>query len=196
MISLQQWQRHPVLLQTVALLVAVCVTGCSTPSTPRQKALRSGLISGGAATAIALALGGDPGQALAVGLALGLTVGTVVYVRNEIAVSRESVNRAESELARLLSENPNLSKKLKDAQGQRLAAFQLGDSKKIVLLDTRTGKSLARPVKTSSGTSTSAPLGFELSSIPAAPGEESEVAYRTNQDEAEKSFPVLFMGKI
>ncbi len=196
MISIQGWQVHRAFLRWVALLSIVCMVGCSTPSTPQQKALRAGLISGGAAAAITLALGGDAGQAVAIGVGVGSLTGAVVYVRNEIAISRENVDRAESELARLRSANSDLSRKLEDVRGQRLAAFQVGNSKKIVVLDTRTGKAVERTLKTSSGASVSAPVGLELSSIPAAPGEEAKVAYRTDGAEAENSFPVLFMGKI
>lgn len=196
MISIQGLQLHRGFLRGIALLCIVCMVGCSTPATPQQKALRAGLISGGAAAAITLALGGDAGQAVAIGVGVGSLTGAVVYVRNEIAISRENVDKAESELARLRTENSTLSRKLEDVRGQRLAAFQVGNSKKIVVLDTRTGKAVERTLKTSAGEPVSAPVGLELSSIPAAPGEEAKVAYRTDGGDAEKSFPVLFMGKI
>jgi hypothetical protein len=193
---IQSLQLRRRLLRVIALSIVVCLVGCSTPTTNRQKAMRAAIISGGTAAAITLALGGDAGEAAAIGVGVAALAGGIVYVRNEMAISKANAERAEAELARVRAENSELAKKLNNPRGSRLAAFQVGDSKKIVVLDARSGKALERRAITTSGEATTVPVGFEVSSIPPAPGEEASVAYRTAEGDAEKSFGVVFMGKI
>lgn len=193
---LQRSFRRLGILRLISLWVMISLVGCSTATTTRQKVTRAAIISGGAAAAITLALGGDAGEAIAIGVGVAAVAGGVVYVRNELSVGRANAAKAEAELARLRAENSSLAQTIERNRGTRLAAFQVGATKSIVVVDMKSGKAVERAAKTSSGELTKVPVGFELSNIPAEPGEQTNVAYRTGEGEGDRSFGVVYLGKI